>query len=1026
VNELTSGENEEVPAGRVAPPPANQRLPDALVWAVAILSVAPFLLGLAGVNFGSPLHRLDPMAFGRLGPAAQFAELNRGLQGAYLHNLLEWTAVCLAAMTAIIAFFHFGRTRDRLTPVIGAALFWAGCMDAFHILASDDLIRRAADPERFIPITWIASRAFSGIVLLIGTAFVLRPGQNANRDRRSILAVTGLFGAGSYLLAYVCAHSSHLPQYLFPGSRVPRPYDLVMAAFHALVAYPVLRCLNRRMPGRFAHALLVSLIPQVASDLTMALGASVLYGANFNVAHGLKILAYAVPLSGLLLDYAQTYSTQSGLVAELERSSRVVEEERRVLELVANGASLRQVLDALATGLERLAPERLCTILLLDKDGRRLRSLSGPSMQPAFMQSIDGLEIGPEVGSCGSAAFRNQTIIVEDIATDSRFTGIRDFIRCFGLRSCYSVPVRDSKHNVLGVFAMYHPRPGTPRPEERRLVEAGARLAGNAIERLRAEEQLQADAVRMTLAEQVAGFGIWDFDIPGNLGTFSEGLSALFGRPGSAFTLTLRQACEIIYPEDLASVRRDLAAAIAAGRSLQTEFRIVWPDGSIHRMRGHGRLELKEGRLTRMTGAMTDVTKEYQMVQGLQQARAEAETAARVKSEFLANMSHEIRTPMNGIIGTISLLLDSNLSAEQQEYLKTIQSCGATLLELVDDILDVAKIEAGKLTLERSPFRLGELLADALTIIAPAANQRGLELRQSSDPDLPDLVSGDPQRLRQILLNLLSNAVKFTDRGCVALEVSVKDRGPACTRVRFAVSDTGIGIPPEAQKVIFEPFVQADTSTTRQYGGTGLGLPISSKLVALMGGSLDLESGLGRGSTFSFSVSLPAAVDLGTPASRPRSHIPQAYRRLRILLAEDNAINQKVATRLLEKMGHEVDIAADGLQAVEAVRRLQYDLVLMDCQMPQMDGYAAARAIRQMNLAHRMPIVAMTANATADSKRLCLDSGMDYFLSKPVEAARLFEVIEQVSSAGFAVNESAGPPIDESGAPDTSAVLQVP
>jgi len=355
------------------------------------------------------------------------------------------------------------------TPVLGGVVEWCDHCQYTHIHYRSCRNRHCPKCQGIARAKWLEQRP------------------NSRWDKNLIFGVVCLFGVGSYLLVDYCANSRNLPTFLFPHSWVPRPYDLIPVFLYILVGYPVFRHLNRRMPSRFAHSLLVSIVPQVVSELHMALGASALYDANFNVAHWLKILAYAVPLSGLLLDYAQTYSAQSELVAELERSSRVVEEERRVLELVATGASLRQVLDALTTGLERLAPNRLCTILLLDEAGRHLQSISGPSMRPEYMASLDGLEIGPEVGACGSAAFRNQTVIVEDIATDSRFAGVKDHVTAFGLRSCYSVPIRDSKHNVLGVLAMYHARPGTPRPQERRLVEAGARLAGNAIERLRAE-----------------------------------------------------------------------------------------------------------------------------------------------------------------------------------------------------------------------------------------------------------------------------------------------------------------------------------------------------------------------------------------------------------------------------------------------------------------------------------------------------------------------------------------------------------
>jgi len=379
----------------------------------------------------------------------------------------------------------------------------------------------------------------------------------------------------------------------------------------------------------------------------------------------------------------------------------------------------------------------------------------------------------------------------------------------------------------------------------------------------------------------------------------------------------------------------------------------------------------------------------------LEQARGVAERAMRVKDDFVANMSHEIRTPMNGVIGSITLLVDSGVTVEQQEYVDTIRSCGDALLSLVDGILDLAKMEAGKLTLEQRPFHLETMVNAALAVVAPSAGLRGLELRQFFPEDLRHIVVvGDPHRLRQVLLNLLSNAVKFTDHGHVSLDASLASRREDLAEVRFAVQDTGIGIPADVQNAILEPFTQADNSTTRRYGGTGLGLSISNRLIALMQGTLELQSELGRGSTFSFTVQLPITAALESEASENICWLPRSTRGLRILVAEDNPVNQRVASRLIEAMGHHVDAALDGEEAVAAIERMEYDLVLMDCQMPRLDGYAATRAIRRLERGRRIPIVAMTANVTTDDRQRCLEAGMNDFLAKPVSKRQLYDLFE--------------------------------
>jgi signal transduction histidine kinase/ActR/RegA family two-component response regulator len=481
-----------------------------------------------------------------------------------------------------------------------------------------------------------------------------------------------------------------------------------------------------------------------------------------------------------------------------------------------------------------------------------------------------------------------------------------------------------------------------------------------------------------------------------------------------------------IFPQEIAAMFSEHIRALPP-RNGCVSFEYNLASGPRHR---HFETRLTSCGEEAVLAVVRDVSPSKEIESALRAAIVEAEQANRAKSSFLAAMSHEIRTPLNAVVGFSSLMMDTPLNPEQREFADAIHKSADTLLSVVNDILDFSKIEAGRIDLEKISFALREVVGDCLEIAAPEADRKGLEICSLIDEKCPERVIGDVTRIRQVLTNLLGNAVKFTEQGKVDVSVDVLEpAGPAGVRVRFRVRDTGIGMSEEQQKIVFEPFIQADASTTRRFGGTGLGLAISGRLIELMGGSLSVASRQGEGSTFSFTIPLEldtstsagphqpdgqlplrsAGVDDNTaslsdsgpqPDSADQSSDPTvniaATEPLRILLAEDNISNQKLLTLVLGRLGYQVDIASNGNEVLEALRVHPYDVILMDVQMPEIDGFQATRLIRTGFPAELQPtIIALTAHASEDDRALCMDAGMDGYLTKPLRRSLLVDALHQ-------------------------------
>ena len=552
---------------------------------------------------------------------------------------------------------------------------------------------------------------------------------------------------------------------------------------------------------------------------------------------------------------------------------------RRIMSLITVGTAIAQVLEAIIQAVEEEDAQIACSIYLLDQQTGWLQLAAAPSLPTDYRNSVMAAPIGPDVGSCPVAAYRNELVIVEDIQTDPRWAPIKHLVDGTGLCACWSQPIRGPEGEVIGTFAIYRRRIGGPSHDDISFMEAAAELASIAIGRVQAEAELEA-------------------------------------------------------------------------------------------------------------------------------ARAAAEAANRAKSDFLANMSHEIRTPLNGVIGVVAALSQTELTPAQREMVSLIESSGVTLERIVSDVLDVSRIEAGRLELETREFDLHDELDAVIDVFRIKADEKGLAFPATYGPAARGVFLGDGVRIRQVLSNLISNAVKFTSAGEVRVAMEIVDPSVAGqpSSLVLDVRDTGVGFDKAVAEQLFQRFSQADATITRRFGGSGLGLNITQALVQLMGGEITAESEPGRGSAFRVVLPLVRgrsleAYDAGRKAESGAVVGREAMRAdiagLRVLLADDHPTNQRVVQLILGPFGVDLTTVENGAEAVEAFAAGAFDLVLMDMQMPVMDGLAATRALRQFEARHpdrpRAAIVMLSANAMRQHRLESEAAGADLHLPKPVTARRLIE-----------------------------------
>ncbi len=963
---------------------------------VALICTAPFILTICGVDFGIP-HVVPPPDL----PAVD--QMFHRLSGAFTHTLLEWTAFCAAFLTAVLSFIHFGLKRDATTPIIGTALFLAGCLDVFHTLAANRLIEAAADSRNLIPFTWVISRLFNALVMLVGIGLLL------NRRTKPLAAGTGfvatvciVFALTSYGIIHFCATSAALPETTFPQSIISRPYDVLPLVLFLILGIYIFPRFHKKQKDLFSASLVISTIPNVVAQLHMAIGSTELFDSYFNISHFLKVVAYLVPLTGLLLTYIQTYRAEEQTILRLNRA--IAARKSSAAALHASEVRQRAIINSMVDGL-----------IVIDESGS-IDSFN-PAAEKMFGYSVQEIA-GKNVKLLMTEPFHSEhdSYLQRYVATgESNVIGISREVA--GQRkdgSVFNMAISITEMTI-GSSRMFSAlvRDITERIQADQIqsvlfqISEATSLSHNLrelLEIIHRELSRLVDCTNFFVALYDAETEIYSFpysvdEVDGEIEVtpqqLKKSLTDYVRRTGSPLLLSKQEHKELIKAGKVGLVGNH--AEIWLGTPLKTSQGIIGIAVVQSYTNPSAYTQDDVDLLVFVAEHIAMAIERKQTGDALQHAKEVAESANQAKSEFLANMSHEIRTPMNGVIGMTQLLLDTELKGEQLECAEAVKGCATALLTIINDILDFSKIEAGKLDIEYIDFDLQSLLDDVVQLLALKAEEKNLTVTCSLAEEVVRPVKGDPGRVRQILLNLGNNALKFTEEGEVTITAKVESESETDLCVRFNVKDTGTGIPPEAKDRLFDSFTQLDASTTRKFGGTGLGLAISKQLAELMGGRIGLESENSKGSDFWFTVVLKKQTSNSVPHARAAGVLSGTQ----VLVIDDCDDHRDKLCGQLGSFGCEVCTISESDNALpllceSAEGGKTYDVVIVEHAVQKIEAASFVAAIHSKPAFRDAGLVLLTSTGQRGDGKKARELGFHAYLTRPVTTAQLRDCLQEV------------------------------